>query len=146
MRRRLFTGRALRRGATAVEFALCLPIFITIVAGITDLSAFVTVVQLASRAARDGARIGSAVIEGSTPTGDLIKAAAVGHVKLLLDEAGSTCGGGCAVTAQWVDIDDWMFVRVRVVYPYEPLFGLATAAFLPDDVTAEFTMMTQQQL
>jgi hypothetical protein len=135
---------SLRRGSAAVEFALCLPIFVLIVAGIVDLSSFVSVVQLASRAARDGARIGSTVIEGATPTGDLIEDESIEHVQLLLAEAGSPCGAGCEVLADWVDIDGQMFVRVHVEYPYEPIVGIS--AFLSDRVTAEFTMMTQQQL
>ncbi|MDP2310075.1 MAG: pilus assembly protein [Pseudomonadota bacterium] len=132
-----------RRGSAALEFALCLPIFVLIVAAIADLSTFVAVVQLASRAARDGARVGSTVIEGATPNGDLIEAEAIEHVELLLAEAGRPCGAGCTVQAEWLDIEGRMFVRVRVEYPYEPLVGLST--FLSDNVRAEFTMMTQQQ-
>ncbi|MDP2316656.1 MAG: pilus assembly protein [Pseudomonadota bacterium] len=132
-----------RRGAAALEFALCLPIFAVIVAGIADLSMFVSVLQLVSRAARDGARIGSATIEGDAPTGDQIEADAVAHVELLLAAAGRPCGADCTVTAEWIDIDGPMFVRVRVSYPYEPFVGLT--AFLADRATAEFTMMTQQQ-
>lgn len=137
-------SRLARRGSAALEFALCLPVAVLIVAGIADLSTFVSVVQLASRAARDGARIGSTVIEGDDPTGDQIEADAVEHVELLLAEAGRPCGTGCAVSANWIDIDGQMFVRVLVEYPYEPMVGLTR--FLSDEVRAEFTMMTQQQM
>ncbi len=137
-------SRAGRRGAAAVEFALCLPVLVLVVAGVADLSALVSLLQLLSRAARDGARIGSTVIEGDAATGDAIEAAAVEQAELLLSEAGRPCADGCAVTAEWVDIDGVMYVRVRVDYPYAPLVGLGT--FLADDASAEFVMMTQQQL
>lgn len=132
-----------RRGAAALEFALCLPAFVLVMAAIIDLSTYLSVVQIASRAARDGARVGSTVIEGDSPTGDEIEAAAVEQAVLLLDESGHLCAAGCDVTANWIDIEGVDYVRVDITYPYEPLVGLST--FLSDSVTTQFTMMTQQQ-
>ena len=132
-----------RRGAAAVEFALCLPPMVLIVGGIIDLSTFLTTQQIVSRAARDGARVGSAVIEGASPTGAQIEAQASAQAGLLLGEAGLPCGSGCTVAADWVDIDGVMFVRVGIEYPYQPFVGLST--FLSDSVNVQFTMMTQQQ-
>lgn len=135
--------RARRRGAAALEFALCLPVILLVIGGIVDLSAFVELTQVASRAARDGARIGATVIEGDDPTGEGIEAAAVEQAELLLAEAGRPCGAGCDITADWVAIDGAMYVRVDVRYPYEPWVGLSR--FLADHAGAEFVMMTQQQ-
>jgi Flp pilus assembly protein TadG len=132
-----------RRGSATIEFALCLPVLLVVIAGIVDISNFVALTQLTSRAVRDGARIGSTVIEGDAPTGALIEQAALDQVDLLLEEAGYPCGAGCDVTAEWRAIDDVMYVQVRVTYPYEPLVGLST--FLADNAMSEFTMMTQQQ-
>jgi hypothetical protein len=142
MMRALHRGR--RAGAAALEFALCLPIILVILGGVADLSQFVSLLQIVSRATRDGARIGSVKIEGATPTGDLIEADSIAHAYLLLAEAGYPCGADCSVTAQWEALDDAMFVRVRVEYPYEPYVGLTR--FLADNATAEFVMLTQQQL
>jgi len=135
--------RSRRAGAAALEFALCLPIFLVILGGVADLSQFVSLLQVVSRATRDGARIGSVKIEGATPTGDLIEADSVAHARMLLTEAGYTCAVGCDVTAVWEEIDGAMFVRVRVEYPYEPYVGITR--FLAEDATAEFVMLTQQQ-
>lgn len=135
--------RASRRGSAALEFALCLPAFVLVVAAIVDLSTYLTIMQLASRAARDGARVGSTVIEGGTPTGDEIEAASIEQAELLLLEAGHPCLSGCTLNAIWLDIEGVDYVRVEVQYPYEPLVGLST--FLSDNVSTQFTMMTQQQ-
>jgi hypothetical protein len=132
-----------RRGAAAVEFALCLPVILLVIAAIVDLTAYLELLQLTSRAARDGARIGSTFIEGDSPTGDGIEGAAREQAELLLEEAGRACATGCEVSAAWVRIDDAMFVRVTVAYPYEPIVGLST--FLAERATSEFVMLTQQQ-
>lgn len=134
----------MRRGANAIEFALILVPFLFIAAGIADLSNFVVQMQTVSRAARDGARVGSAVIEGSDPTGDDIEAEAEAQVRLLLEEAGMPCTDDvCTVTTEWTALDGYMFVVVDVTYVYDRLVGLSF--FVPDNVTAHFAMMTQQQ-
>jgi Flp pilus assembly protein TadG len=132
-----------RRGAAAVEFALCLPPIVLIVGAIIDLSSFLTLQQVVSRAARDGARVGSTVIEGATATGVEIEADAMAQADLLLTEAGLPCDADCSITAEWVDVDGVMYVRVAISYPYDPFVGLST--FLSDSVNVQFTMMTQQQ-
>jgi Flp pilus assembly protein TadG len=136
-------GRGLRAGAAAIEFALCLPIVLAILGAVVDLSFYISTIEFVSRAAREGARVGSTVIEGATPTGDQIEAEAESQTAILLTEMGHACGANCTVQADWLQIDTEWYVRVRVDYPYEPIVGLA--AYLPDYATAEFTMLTQQQ-
>ena len=136
-----------RRGGNALlEFALWLPILMVVISGIVDLSMYLSTLQAVSRAARDGARVGSAVIEGSAPTGATIRAEAEDQSIAMLDEMGRTCTAvpECTVTTSWEQISGTSFIRVLVSYPFDPLVGLTT--FLPDHASAEFVMMTQEQL
>jgi Flp pilus assembly protein TadG len=132
-----------RRGGAAIEFALCLPLLLLVIGAVVDLSRYISTLEFVSRAAREGARVGSTVIEGATPTGDLIEAQARSQAMILLEEMGHVCGANCAVTAEWLAIDTEWYVRVQVDYPYEPAVGLVT--YLPDHASADFTMLTQQQ-
>lgn len=132
-----------RSGAAAIEFALCIPLVLAILGAVVDLSYYISTIEFVSRAAREGARVGSTIIEGATPTGDQIEAEAEAQTAVLLGEMGHPCGANCTVQAEWLLIDTEWYVRVRVDFPYEPVVGLA--AYLPDHATAEFTMLTQQQ-
>ena len=53
-----------RSGAAIVEFAVITPVFLLVVLGIIELGRAITVSQLVTNGARDGAR--SAVVDGST--------------------------------------------------------------------------------
>ncbi|MFO0902865.1 MAG: TadE/TadG family type IV pilus assembly protein [Pirellulales bacterium] len=53
-----------RRGAAALEFALILPVFLTLVLGMIELGRIVMVLQSLTYASREGCRI--AVLDGST--------------------------------------------------------------------------------
>ena len=135
--------RRARAGGDAVEIALCLPILLILVGAVIDLAVFVRNIAFVSRAAREGARVGSSVMEGPAPTGALIEQAAEDQAVLLLDELGHTCGLACNVTANWLLVETTWFVKVEVSIPFSPAVGLVR--FLPDVATARFTMMTQQQ-
>jgi Flp pilus assembly protein TadG len=57
-------GKANRRGASAVEFAIVAPIFFMVVLGIIEFGRMSMVQQIITNAAREGARVG--VLDGST--------------------------------------------------------------------------------
>jgi len=61
------SSRAARGGASVVEFALVLPLFLVLVFGIIEFGRAMQVSQLVTNVAREGAR--RAVLPGSTNTG-----------------------------------------------------------------------------
>ena len=148
MKRSLTERANRRRGASAIEFALILPVFIAIFGAIIELSNYVSMFHRVTRAARDAARIGSTVIEGVDPDGTEIIAEANTHAAFVLDEAGYPCDTavGCSVDSIWEqDADDgFYYLTVTIDYPYSGLTGIMPA--LTDrGLVASFTMMTQQQ-
>lgn len=58
------SSEARRKGAAAVEMAMVLPVFITVVLGLIEVGRGIMVAQLMSNAAREAARL--AVVDGST--------------------------------------------------------------------------------
>lgn len=133
-----------RRGVAAIEFALTLPFMLLILMGIVELSLLQSRMYVISRAARDGCRIGSGVIEGADADGSQIKAAAVAHAQEVLDNANVNCGAGCDVTAMWYEQAGWMMLKVQVGVPYDPFTGLLP--MIPAITRGEFVMLTQQQI
>lgn len=134
-----------RRGVAAIEFALTLPFMLLVALGIIELSLLQSRMYLLSRAARDGCRIGSGVIEGPGADGSEIKAAALAHAQQVLDNAGVACGSdGCELSADWYEDEGWMMLRVQVGVPYTPFTGLLP--MIPTVTTGQFTMLTQQQI
>ncbi len=135
-----------RRGASAIEFALVIPVLMTIFGAILELSLYLGMMHRVSRIARDSARVGSVILEGPSPTGDDIVAAAETHAWLALDAAGVDCRGDCTVAATWELDDDsgYMLVDVVVDAPHRGLTGLMPA-LVDSGVAAHFAMLTQQQ-
>lgn len=136
-------NRKNRRGVAAVEFALTLPVFMLVLAGVIELSAFISQFHIVQRAARDAARVGSITLEGPNPDGEILKQAAVDQAFTVLDAAGRPCGAGCVVAAEWFPDGDHDYISVTVSYEYVPI----TWAFgnLADQSVAQFTMLTQQR-
>ena len=135
-----------RRGAAALEFGLILPVLIAVFGSIIELSLYISTMHRVNRVARDAARVGSTVIEGDDPTGELIEEAADGHALLALDAADLACTGGCQVEVVWeLDADSgYYFINVEIVYPYSGVMGVLP--MLQDrGVTSSFAMVTPQQ-
>jgi hypothetical protein len=65
IRRTRRDDRRRERGATAVEFALILPVFLTLVMGSIDWGYYFFVQQIATNAAREGARAGTVIDPGT---------------------------------------------------------------------------------
>lgn len=80
--------RLFRRGAAAVEFALTFPLGMTILAGAIDGGMYMVESTVAARAARDGARVGSMILEPPPATGDTIEAGAKSAAEASLGAAG----------------------------------------------------------
>ena len=136
--------RPLRHGASVIEFTLILTPMLLVVLGIVELSLLMHRVHLVARAARDACRIGSGVLEGPEPTGDLIEEAAEEHALSVLDAQDVDCTAGCDVAATWYEQDGWMLLRVQIEVPYEPFSGMLP--MIPEDTRGSFVMLTQQQV
>lgn len=80
-----------RRGGTAVEFALLLPVFIALLVGVFDYGWMIYGKAMLDSAIHLGCRQGSMIdIAESDP-----KAAAVAQIKVELARFGLACGGDC---------------------------------------------------
>lgn len=135
--------RRLRLGTSAVEFALTLPIGLTILAGSIDGGMYMVESTVAARAARDGARVGSMTLEGSPVTGDLIEGAARSAALSSLNAAGSSANA--TVTAMWFqDRDQVSWLQVDVSMPHTSFFGGMTP--FASTVHHRFFTVTQEQL
>ena len=137
--------RRQRLGGAAIEFALWLPVIMTMISGIIDVSWMMSRYHQVVRAARDGARVGVAIIEDDDTTyGAEIKAAAEDHTEALMDGVGLECSTNpnCDVVADIVTEDGLDYLEVSVTYRYEPMMGILP---LRTDLNSAFTMMLQQQ-
>ena len=134
-----------RRGIAAMEFAFWLPVIMTLLGGIIDVGWYLSCYQNVVRAARSGARLGSATLEpNGTPAGTVIEAAAIAQAELVLEGVGMECTptNGCLIDAVWDISSGRAAVVVTVSYPFDALVGIVP---VPDPIVAQFTMMTQQQ-
>ncbi len=136
--------RRTRGASAAIEFALLLPVVISLFGSIIDISLFVTRAHVIQRVARDAARVGSATLEaGTSHTGIGITTASTAQATTALLQAGLPCTAGCTVTSEWRTISGTKVIFVSVRYRYDALMGILP--LLPNQIRADFTMMTQQQ-
>jgi len=135
-----------RRGSSALEFVLVLPMIMGLFGAIIELSLYISTMHRVSRIARDSARVGSVIIEGPEADGSLIEEAATEHAELAIAAAGLTCDGTCDIEAEWYYDEDseFMVIRIAVTLPHKGITG-----YMPileeDGVRSEFYMLTQQQ-
>ena len=124
-------ARSRRQGQSLVEFAVVLPIFLLILAGIVDFGLGLYSQMTVINAAREGARIGVVTIVGVDPTTSVdnrVRAMTAGLDQSKLDvivtcqrPTGPTTFGNCSSPA-WQSDDA---VRVEVNYDYKMLWPLA---------------------
>jgi hypothetical protein len=135
---------ARRRGVAAIEFALTVPFLLAVVLGVVEFSLLMHRTHLMHRASLDACRTGASVLEGVTPTGDQIEAAAIAEARFSLGAAGIPCGVDCVIQADWHRVNrKWMMLTVNIDVPYAGVTGLVPR--LPATTHGEFTMLTQQQ-
>ena len=137
------SSRSLRRGASAIEFALCLPIFCAIVFGIIEYGWVFFQQANVIAAVREGARLGVTLPRTSDPEGT-----AIAEVRNTLRGVGYTSAqvDAATVTATVTDStangapSDAMTVVARV--PYQQIIGMIP---VPPEIHAEMTMMMEFQ-
>jgi len=135
------TGRG-RRGSSAIEFALTLPILIVILAGILEYGWYLFQLSNVVHAVRDGARIGVTVPAGDSPGPE---ARATAHARDVLNGLGVPCSesGGCQVVAAIAPAGDVEVLVLTIEVEYEPMIGLLPHPAL---LRGNFTMMMQEAL
>lgn len=128
----------MRRGSSAIEFALVLPVIVVIMAGILEYGWYLFQLSSVVHAVRDGTRIGVTV-----PVEDGPEDTATAHARNVLEGLGVPCAdGSCVVEATLVPAGDVTVMRLDISAPYEPVIGLLPH---PTQLRAHFTMMMQEQ-
>lgn len=130
-----------RRGASALEFALTLPVLVVVLAGILEYGWYLFQLSNVVHALRDGTRIG-VTVPSTDETGAAGRAEA--HARAVLDGLGVPCtdGGGCNVTATIAAAEDVDTLTMAIEVDYEPIVGLLPT---PSQLHGTFTMMVQEQ-
>ena len=106
--------RASERGTAVIEGTLCLLAFFTVILGIFEIARFVNVYQVATDAAREGARL---AVTPLTQTSALPSSATVeAEVRRFLD---GDLIQGATVTVGGVNIGADQFTLVTVTVPYQ---------------------------
>lgn len=129
----------LRRGASAIEFALTLPVVVTLFAAIMEYGWFFFQQQAILNGARDGVRFGVTVAQVDGPTTE-----AEDRAEMVIEGFGLDCSDpvDCQILGSIV-VDDYDFLRLDMAYAYDPLMsGLLPT---PDFVRANFTMALEDQ-
>ena len=130
-----------RHGASALEFALTLPIVMAVLAGILEYGWYLFQSSNVVHALRDGTRIGVTVpladAEGPTTR-------AQAHARAVLDGLGVPCDddGGCLVSAMIGPSGDISTLTMTISVDYTPIVGMLPT---PSQLHGTFTMMMQEQ-
>ena len=137
--------RERRRGASALEFALWLPVLLTLLSGLVDMSWYMSRYHLVHRATMDGVRYGVRQAPEERPTdpqGSVQEPAAevralsmMGNFGLSNPSANATLipnGGDCPFDR----------LEMTASASFTPLVGFIP---MPDEITATFSMMSEIQ-
>jgi Flp pilus assembly protein TadG len=143
-----------RRGSTAIEFALMLPLLMIFMAAIIDWGWYMTQRVAVARATMDGARVGATVFEPSTvAAGSLIKPRAESRARDVLAGMGMPCAAmsaSCVVTATYCNTGDggvcnnppFDALVLQLRYDYTPFFGFLPT---PPEISDYFLMAVENQ-
>src|SRR3954451_17386085 len=134
MRRPLKPGT--RRGTSAVELALVLPVFLSLVMGMIEASRLGMVAQLLTTAAREGCRV--AVVPGHTQ--DDVQA----RINAVLSGSGVSVGTVTPSPSTWQSAPMGTPITVSLSVPYSQVSWLGTPFFLSNaTVSASATMSSE---
>jgi Flp pilus assembly protein TadG len=136
------TGRRRSRGQAVVEFALILPLFLLLLAGMVDFGMALYDYMAIVNAARDGARVGasacgtatppcsSKIVSHAAPSGGLLSAANLTIACTTPVGASTGCDTGAAKGGG--------SVTVTARYTYQMIWPLAFGTQIPMGYTAKF--------
>ena len=132
--------RSARRGASAIEFALTLPLVLAVVSAVLDYGWYLTQAANVLAAVREGARYGVTVDQDDGP-----ETAAVNQTEAALAALGVQCGGAagdCTVDASVGQTGTLDSLTVSVEVGYIPLMGLVPT---PEHLRGALTMALEDQ-
>lgn len=132
--------RAIRKGAVTIEFALMIPVFLTLVLGVTETSRMFEIKNQLSVAAREGARMAAMERNGLVAEGQTTNAKVIQDVKNFLEASGLDPND---VNVQIVSHDDptaafnldaaansLKYFELKITVPFE-----AASSLCPPDLT-----------
>ena len=130
-----FWQRNRQRGVAAVEFALLLPLFLTLVLGAIDWGWFFFIDQLVTNAAREGARAGTLLPPPPLSTGGQAEDAAVAASNSYLTNVHLSATGVVALSSGGA-------IKVTIKYPVGSLTGFLKPV-MPAKAVASASMRWQ---
>ena len=131
----------MRRGASALEFALTLPVVMIVLAGILEYGWYLFQLANVVHALRDGTRIGVTVpLTDTIPPTDRAEQ----HARSVMNGLGVPCdeGEGCTITAIITPSEEFDVLNLTIEVDYTPIVGLLPS---PSQLQGSFTMMMQEQ-
>jgi hypothetical protein len=131
-----------RRAATAIEFALALPLLVVLMAAVLDYGWFFFAESLAVHAVREAARQGSMVSESSDPNGGEV---ASGVIAEAMAQAGFDCtagSGACVVTTSYTGPEGGRLLQIDVRVAYVGLTGIVP---VPEAISARASAFLEGQ-
>ena len=138
-----------RRGSTAMEFALMLPLLFALLSAVIDWGYYMTVRVAIARATMDGVRAGAATKDDPATAQNEVANTAQTRTTDTLAGMGRACGAGCTVTATACAVGQVGAVCgappiptivVQITYPFSPFFGFVPT---PPNFQDTFTMAQQ---
>jgi len=137
MTRRPHRKPAPRRGAAIVEFAFIIPVFLTLVVGMIELSRAIVVLQILTNASRQGARIAS---YDTTMTTSPITTA----VNNYLSNEGISGATTVVSPSPPSSVADGQQISVTVSIPYSSVSWLASSFYLSGQTLQATTTMCRE--
>ncbi len=136
MRRTATSGR---RGASATEFALTLPVLMLITSAIVDYGWYLGQSTNVMNAAREGLRVGVQVPFDGGPDAE-----AEQWAETLLQGYGIGCGATvtCTITGTVTTVESYDALMLSVAVPFSPLVGMVP---IPETLHVELTMALEDQ-
>lgn len=146
--------RSRLRGASAIEFAMWLPILILFVSAVVDWGYYMTRRAALSRGVMEGCRAGSTIFEPSSvaPIGSLIRTKAITRTTLILHELGIECpSADCTLNVDYCNNGDTICgtpappfdaLQVNASLDFNPFFGWIP---IPTVINESFVMAVEHQ-
>lgn len=136
MRKFRLQKKSSRRGAAIVEFAVVVPVFLTMIAGTIEISRAIVVQELLTNASREGARIASF---NSTTTTSTVTSA----VNTYLSNDGVT-GATTTVSPSPTSATGGQSISVTVSIPFSSVSWFTTPFYLGGQTLQATTVMCRE--
>ncbi len=133
---KMASPRKSRRGTNAIEFALTVPLFITLIIGIFEFGWFFWQKSTTIDAVRHGCREGS--LYAQAPTDGSFAATDVAFDEMTSRLATTNlCSGSCVLSAYTSEVGATDFLFCNAEVEYRSLTGFLPSALLPSHSRAE---------